>query len=161
MKVLDDLMVIFGNFFEFAGATEWETGFRCGSFFAIATFLLVLFVLILLRLLLFRKHQVRQIVMEGPKGNYVVSASAITDLLNVKISEFKEVSLLKTRIYPVRGGKNQITLHLNYLPGEEAAKVPELISRLQAETLGTLSETFGIDSIDSVVICVSRAKRKK
>ena len=92
---------------------------------------------------------------------YVISVSAITDLLTAKAAEFPEASLLKARVYPARGNKCQVILHINYLPVENAGNVPELVSRLQAETLSSLEEVFGIKNVASVIICISRAKRKK
>lgn len=161
MNRIQELGEAIKQYFLFSNANEWESGFRCGSFFAIATFLILLFLLILIRISFFRRHQIRQLVLDGPAGKYIISVSAISDLLTAKAAEFSEAALLKARIYPARGGKCQVILHINYLPGENAVKVPELVSRLQAETLAALDEVFGIKTVDSVVVCVSRAKRKK
>ena len=149
------------QYFLFHGESDWESGFRCGSFFAIATFLLLLLLLVLLRMIFFRRHQIRKMTMDAPAGKFEVSISAITDLLSAEISKIAEISLLKARIYPVRGNKCQIVLSINYFPGEESTPVPQLVSKIQEDTLASLSRTFGIESVDSVVIRVSRAKRKK
>ena len=161
MNRLENLGSFFKDYFLSCNAGEWEGGFRCGSFLTIATFLILLFLFSLIRILLFRRRQIRQLVMEGPAGKYVISVSAISDLLTSKIAEFPAVILLKARIYPVRGNKCQVYLHINYLPGAEAEKVPALVSKLQAETLSSLEEVFGIKNVDTVVVCVSRAKQKK
>ena len=161
MNSFEDIGRFFKDYFLCSNAGEWESGFRCGSFLAISTFLILLFLIILLRLLFFRKHQIRQLVLDGPAGKYVISVAAIADLLTAKAGEFANAALLKARIYPVRGKKCQVFLHINYLPGENSGNVPELVARLQAETLSSLEEVFGIKNVDSVVVCVSRAKQKK
>lgn len=146
------------HYFNFDGATDWDVGFRCGAFFAIATILFLVVVILLLRLIFFRKHQIRQVELNGAKGKYVVASTAIADLLRARISEFSEVSLIKVKVYPARHKKCKIELFINYLPIEGAANLKSLIEDLQNQTLTALSEVFGITSVESVAIRVSRAK---
>ena len=161
MNSFHELGNMLKQYFLFNGESDWESGFRCGSFFAIATFLILMFLLILIRMIFFRKHQIRQMVMDAPAGKFEVSISAITDLLSAEISKISEISLLRARVYPVRGGKCQIILSINYFPAENSTPVPALVSKIQEDTLSSLSRTFGIETVDSVMIRVSRAKRKK
>jgi hypothetical protein len=151
----------FKQYFEFSGASEWEAGFRSGAFFAIATILFVTVLLFLLRVIIFRKHQLRQIELDGANGRYIVSSSAIADLLSRKIAEIPEVSLLKIKLFPARNKKCQIVLHINYLPGHGADNLKDLIAKLQEGSLAALAEVFGITNVDSVSICVVRAREKK
>ena len=161
MKELKFLLDYFKQYFDFCGATDWEVGFRCGAFFAISTILFLVILMFLFRFIFFRKRQIRQIVLDGEKGKYVVSSAAIADLLAAKIAEFSEVSLLKMKVFPAPKKKCRIVMHLNYLPGESAQNLKDLITRLQAESLAVLGDVFGITDVESVSICVSRAKRKK
>ncbi len=160
MNMLKDLLGQFLKYFEFVGENEWETGFRCGAFFAVATILILVVLLLLLRFIFFRKRQIRQLTLDAPKGKYVISASAIADLLSAKIKEFNEVTLLKTRIYPVRGGKCRIVLYINLVPNGNPINVPELISRIQEESLALLSDVFGVTTVANVSVCINRAKQK-
>ena len=161
MNYLHELGDVLKQYFLFNGENEWESGFRCGSFFAIATFLILLLLLVLVRMIFFRRRQIRQITMDGPAGKFDVSVSAISDILSEEVSKIPEISLLRARIYPVKGGKSQVILSVNYFHGEESTPVPQLVSKIQENTISALSTVFGIDTIDSVMIRISRAKRKK
>lgn len=161
MNELKSLLEVFKQYFDFSGATDWEVGFRCGAFFSISTILFLVIFLFLMRIIFFRKRQIRQIVLDAEQGKYVVSSAAIADLLAAKIAEFSEVSLLKMKVFPARKKKCKIVMHLNYLPGKEAQNLKDLINRLQAESLAALGDVFGITDVESISICVSRAKSKK
>ena len=161
MKLFQELVNFFKQYFQFSGLNDWESGFRCGSFCAIATFLILIFLLAFLRLILFRKHQIKHLELDGPQGKYEISLAAISDLLAAKVAEFSETNLLKSRIYPARRNKCRIVLYVNYFPSESSAGVPDLVSKLQAETLSALSEIFGINSVETVAIRVIRARKKK
>ena len=99
--------------------------------------------------------------LDGEKGKYVISASAISDLLAVKTAEYPEVTLLKTKILPARNKKCKIVMNINYIPSAEAAKLQDLVTSLQGDVVAVLSDVFGITSVESVSICISRAKKKK
>lgn len=160
MNMLKDLLGQFLKYFEFCGENEWETGFRCGAFFAIATILFLVVVILCFRFIFFRKRRIRQLTLETEKGKFVISSSAITDLLSVKIKEFKEVALLKTKIYAASRKNCQIVLYVNLLPAGEMVNVPELIARIQDESLALLSDVFGITNVSNVSVCINRAKPK-
>ena len=161
MSNLKELLLIFKQYFEFAGSSDWETGFRCGAFVSISTILFIAILLLLLRFVFFRKRPIRQLELNGEKGKYVISASAISDLLAGKTEEYPEVTLLKTKIYPAGNKKCQIVMSINYLPSADAAKLQDLITSLQSDVVAVLSDVFGITSVESVPICISRAKKKK
>ena len=161
MNELKDLLFIFKQYFEFSGSSDWETGFRCGAFVAISTILFIAILLLLLRFSFFRKRPIRQLELDGEKGKYVISASAISDLLAVKTAEYPEVTLLKTKILPARNKKCKIVMNINYIPSAEAAKLQDLVTSLQGDVVAVLSDVFGITSVESVSICISRAKKKK
>lgn len=158
MNKLRELLDYFMHYFDFSGATEWEIGFRCGAFFAIATILFLVVLILLLRFIFFRKRQIRQIELNGAKGKYIVSSAAISDLLSARISEVSEISLLKIKIFPSRHKKCQVVLYINYLPMEGAGNVKDLVSELQTATIAALSEVFGITAVESVSVRVARAK---
>ena len=161
MNRIQELLAPFKQYFDFAGSSEWEAGFRSGAFFAIATILFFVVLLFLLRFIIFRKHQLRQVELDSANGKYVVSSSAIADLLAKKIAEIPEVSLLKIKLYPARNKKCQIVMHINYLPGDNAENLKDLITKLQEGSLAVLSDVFGITNVENVSICVARAKEKK
>ena len=161
MNTLKELLLLFKQYFEFAGSSDWEIGFRCGAFVSISTILFLAILLLLLRFVFFRKRPIRQLELNGEKGKYIISSSAIADLIAVKTAEYPEVTLLKTKIYPARNKKCQIIMTINYLPSVEAAKLQDLITSLQADVIAVLSDVFGITSVESVSICISRAKKKK
>ena len=161
MSKLKELLLLFKQYFEFSGSTDWEVGFRCGAFVAISTILFLVILILLVRLVFFRKLPIRQLELNGEKGKYVISAAAISDLLSSKMEEYPEVTLLKTKIYPARNKKIQIFMHINYLPSSEAENLQNLVSKLQEDVVAVLSEVFGITTVDSVSICITRAKQKK
>ena len=161
MSKLKELLLLFKQYFEFSGSTDWEVGFRCGAFVAISTILFLVILILLVRLVFFRKLPIRQLELNGEKGKYVISAAAISDLLATKMEEYPEVTLLKTKIYPARNKKIQIFMHINYLPSSEAENLQNLVSKLQEDVVAVLSEVFGITTVDSVSICITRAKLKK
>ena len=161
MSKLKELLLLFKQYFEFSGSSDWEIGFRCGAFVAISTILFLVILILLMRFVFFRRLPVRQMELNGTRGRYIVSSAAISDLLAAKVAEYPEVVLLKTKIYPVRNKKCQISLHINYLPAENAENLQNLVARLQEDVVTVLNEVFGIASVDSVSICISRAKTKK
>ena len=161
MNRIQELLAPFKQYFDFAGSSEWEAGFRSGAFLAIATILFFVVLLFLLRFIIFRKHQLRQIELDSEKGTYIISSAAVADLLSRKVSEIPEVSLLKIKLFPVRNKKCQIVMHINYLPQEGADNLKDLVTKLQEGALAVLSEVFGITNVDSVSVCVVRAKEKK
>lgn len=160
MSKIKEVFSLFHQYFEFSGASDWEVGFRCGAFFAISTILFLVVLMFLIRLLFFRKHQLRQMVMDGEKGQYIVSVAAIADLLATKVAEFSDVSLLKTKIFPARNKKCKIVMYINYIPKEGGGKLQNLISSIQNESINALAEVFGITAVETVSICVTRAKEK-
>lgn len=161
MNHFKEFIDLFKKYFEFTGVTEWEAGFRSGAFFAISILLFLIVLFFLLRVIIFRKHQLRQIELDSEKGKYIISSAAVADLLSRKVSEIPEVSLLKIKLFPVRNKKCQIVMHINYLPQEGADNLKDLVTKLQEGALAVLSEVFGITNVDSVSVCVVRAKEKK
>ena len=159
MSKFSVLIEHFKQYFDFCGATELEIGFRYGAFSAISIILFLTILILLFRFVFFRKRQIRQIELDGTKGKYVISASAITDLLASKIAEYPEISLLKTKIFPVKS-KIQIIMHINYIPQKDAENLKDLIAGLQENAIKVLDEVFGIQNIDSVSVSVSRARSK-
>lgn len=158
MNTIREMFRFFKPYFSFEGATDWEVGFRCGAFFAIATILFLVVIFLLFRLVFFRKRQIRQVELNGAKGKYVVASTAISDLLGSKISDIAEVSLLKVKVFPARHKKCQIVLYINYLPIEGADNLKNLVTELQNETLTALADVFGITSVESVSVRIARAK---
>ena len=161
MSKIKEVFGLFRQYFEFSGADNWEIGFRCGAFFAISTILFLVVLIFLIRLLFFRRRQIRQMEMESEKGRYVISVAAIADLLAAKVSEFSEINLLKTKIFPARNKKCKIVMYINYIPVEDGENLQDLIASIQNESIDALAEVFGITAVESVTICVTRAKAKK
>lgn len=161
MSNLKELLLIFKQYFEFSGSSDWETGFRCGAFVAVSTILFLTILILLVRVIIFRKRQIRQMELEGEKGKYVIASAAISDLLSAKMEQYPEVALLKTKIYPARNKKCQIVLHINYLQSAESDNLQSLVSRIQEDVVAELGVVFGITSVDTVSVCISRAKKKK
>ena len=58
MSKLKELLLVFKQYFEFAGSSDWETGFRCGAFVSISTILFIAILLLLLRFVFFRKRPI-------------------------------------------------------------------------------------------------------
>ena len=161
MSTLKELLLLFKQYFEFSGSSDWEIGFRCGAFLAVSTILFLTMLLLLMRLVFFRKRQIRQMELEGEKGKYIIASPAISDLIFAKMEQYPEVALLKTKIYPIRNKKCQIVLHINYLQSAESDNLQSLVSRIQEDVIAELGMVFGITSVDNVSVCISRAKKKK
>ena len=161
MSKLKELLLLFKQYFEFSGSSDWEIGFRCGAFLAVSTILFLTMLLLLMRLVFFRRRQIRQMELEGERGKYIIASAAISDLISAKMEQYPEVALLKTKIYPTRNKKCQIVLHINYLQSAEADNLQNLVSRIQEDVIAELGMVFGITSVDTVSVCISRAKKKK
>ena len=162
MTKIKELLGCFRQYFAFGEAPDnWEVGFRCGAFTAISTILFIIVLFALLRLLFFRKRQLRQLEIDGEKGKYIIATAAVADLLASRMAVFQDITLLKTKVFPGRNKKCQIIMYVNYRPVEDAENLQSLISKLQDTALEALANVFGVTTVESVSVCVTRANGKK
>lgn len=132
---------------------EFEKGFQTALVLAALVFLLLLVICLILKLI-FRKPAVPGVTLEREDGNIFIARNAIYTAVCRLESEFSELEILKVTLQ--RGARKELALNITVLFDENGSSFDALAGSFKQRVFEMLSKSFGIDSIKTVSITLSK-----
>jgi len=143
----------FINFLDELKGVEYFS-FQVGYAAALGLVLLLLLLLLAVYVIFFRyPKRAPGVFINAPLGSVFISAHAISDLVKSLESEFKDIEISKVLLLDCKHFK-RIEIQVDY--GFGGQSMTEIAPSLQARTVDSLREVFGIEGIRDVAVRVRR-----
>ena len=137
---------------------EFEKGFQTALVLAALVFLLLLVICLILKLI-FRKPAVPGVTLEREDGNIFIARNAIYTAVCRLESEFAELEILKVTLQ--RGARKELALNITVLFDENGSAFDALAGSFKQRVFEMLNKSFGIDSIKTVSITLSKIPQER
>ncbi len=129
-------------------------GFVCGYVTGFALLLVLALALFLLYCLKLRSRRVSSILIPMRRGALEISAGAVADLIKRLEPQFRGIEICRVGLFRRRGAV-RLEIVLNFL--SETESMPEIAAEIQQKVFEALKNSFGIETVESVLIRVKRA----
>lgn len=139
-----------GNLLDGAG----NDGFVCGYVSGFALLLILVLALFLIYCFKLRSRRVSSILIPMRRGVLEISAGAVADLIKRLEPEFRGIEICRVGLFRCRGAV-RLEIVLNFLSATES--MPEIAAEIQQKVFDELKKSFGIETVESVLIRVKRA----
>ena len=133
--------------------SEFERGFQTALLLAAMVFFLLLIICLILKLI-FRKPAVPGVTLEREDGNIFIARNAIYTAVCRLESDFPELEILKVVLQ--RGARKDLALSVTVMFDENGSAFDELAGTFKQRVFDMLSKSFGIDSIKTVSVNLSK-----
>ena len=130
--------------------SEWiqnHNSFRTGFIVAGILFLVILIILYIFQFL--SRKRVREVIIPGGNGALVISAGAVSDMVQTVVShKFKCISIKKILLWR---GKTGIAMELQGSYDIDGGRLPEVAEEMREAILKNLDGQLGIDTVKEVI----------
>ena len=128
--------------------------FQVGYAAALGLVLLLVVIAALVYMVFFRyPRRSAGVYLRGEIGSIFISSHAVADLVKSLESEFKDIEIVKVLLLDCKHF-NKIEIQVNYALGGQS--MAEIAPSLQARTIDSLRDVFGIEGIREVAVRVRK-----
>ena len=133
-------------------ASDWQSGYLAG---VLITILLFILVFIIVRIL-FHRGGIAGVVQHAEKGDIFISSRSISDLIKSIGNEFPEISVKQVILKKGKEHSFILDVSVDFRASGPQSQAKEILEKLQARSLESMSSVFGIDSVSAVRISIRR-----